>query len=139
MDEEAMEILHMVEQGRVSAEQGSKLLEALRTPALARPDAAGPRARFVRVAVHIAEQGGEKVAVNVNLPVALADMVLKLAQGTKIQSGEQTIMLGDYLSKMSGVDLATILHMVKEGAQGKLVDVNVQDGEDQVKVEVTVD
>ena len=47
---------------------------------------------------------------------------------------------GEYLKGLHGMDVSAILQMVKEGAEGKLVDVNV-DGEDgeKVKVEVIVD
>jgi len=135
-----VEILKMVSEGRVSAEQGAELLAALKEKPSAVAVAHGSKPRFVRVRVDVKGGDGEKVAVNLNLPVALADLALKLAEGAKIQRGEETIQLGDYVKKLSGMDMGTVLQMVKEGAEGKLVDVDVsgEDGE-KVKVEVTVD
>ncbi len=140
MDQEAVDILEMVKAGKVSAEQGAQLLEALKTQSSAVATVGGPRAKFVRVKVDISGKDKETVAVNLNIPVALADLALKLAEGAKFQQGDQQIVLGEYVKKMSGMDMGTILQLVKEGAAGKLVDVNVggSDGE-TVKVEVTVD
>ncbi len=140
MENEALEILNMVREGKVSAEQGAELLEAMRGPSSPVLAAPGRRPQFVRVKVDIKGGDKETVAVNVNLPIALADLALKLAEGAKFQHGDHTIVLGDYVKQFSGMDMATILQLVKEGAQGKLVDVNIggNDGE-TVKVEVVVD
>ena len=99
--------------------------------------AGGEKPSFIRVKVDITGEDAEKVAVNLNLPLALADLSLKLAEGAKIQRGDETIVLGDYVKQLSGVDLASIMQLVKEGAEGKLVDVNI-DGEDGEKVQVEV-
>ncbi len=48
----------------------------------------------------------------------------------------ETVELGQYLQDLGGMDVSTILQMVKDGAAGKLVDVSVGD---KVKVEVIVD
>ena len=140
MDQEAMDILEMVKSGKVSPEQGAQLLEALKNPTTGVTTVGGPKPKFVRVKVDVVKADGQQnVAVNLNLPIALADLALKLAQGAKIQQGDQTIILGEYLKEMSGMDVSTILQMVKEGASGKLVDVTVTGEKENVKVEVTVD
>ena len=140
MDSEALEILRMVQEGKVTPEQGAQLLEALKTSSSTSLEPGGKKPRFLRVKVDVEGDKDEKVAVNMNIPLALADVALKLAEGAKIQRGDETIVLGDYVKRLSGLDFASLLQMVKEGAEGKLVDVNVQgeDGE-KVKVEVTVD
>lgn len=140
MDKESLEILEMVREGRVTPEQGAELLGALK----ARPMAAGggERPRFVRVRVNVQEKEGEgdKVAVNLNLPVAMADLALKMMEKAKITKQGETIEFGEYLKELQGLDVSAILQMVKEGAEGKLVDVDVQEpGGDTVKVEVIVD
>jgi hypothetical protein len=140
MDQEALEILKMVSEGRISPEQGAQLLEALRTSTVTTLDPAGRKPRFVRVRVNVDGAKDEKVAVNLNVPIALADVVLKIAEGAKIQQGDQTIELGEYVKKLSGMDFASLLQMVKEGAEGKLVDVDVKgENDEKVRVEVTVD
>jgi len=62
-----------------------------------------------------------------------------VAEGAKITRDGETIVLSDFLKQMGGVNLADILQMVREGAEGKLADVDVADGEQTVKVEVVVD
>lgn len=140
MDNESLEILQMVREKRVTPEQGAELLAALKSPAAGERVGGGERPSFIRVKVNVTGDDTDKVTVNLNLPLALADLALKLAEGTKIQRGDETIVLGDYVKQLSGVDLASILQLVKDGAEGKLVDVNVDgtDGE-QVQVEVIVD
>jgi hypothetical protein len=140
MDSEALEVLEMVKEGRVTPEQGAELLAALKS----RPSIAGAavseRPRFIRVRVHVQGDEKEKVAVNCNLPVAMADLALKMLEQAKITKDGETIQFGDYLKDLQGMDISAILQMVKEGAEGKLVDVDIEGSEGEtVKVEVVVD
>ena len=140
MDQESLEILKMVEQGRVSPEQGAQLLEALKTGASRVPEPGGARPRFVRVRVDIKGGDREAVAVNANLPIAMADLALKIMQEAKVTRDGETIQFGDYLKSLQGMDISTILQMVKDGAEGRLVDVEIGgDKGEKVKVEVIVD
>jgi hypothetical protein len=140
MNEEALEILRMVKEGKVSPEQGAELLQALKTAPPSVAAAGGERPHFLRVRVNINDEKGEKVVVNCNLPTALADLLLKIGQSAEIKQDGKTIRLGEYLKEMGGVDISSILQMVKDGAEGKLVDVDVQgDKGEKVKVEVIVD
>ena len=141
MDKESLEILEMVREGRVTPEQGTQLLEALRSqPSGLAALSGGEKPKFVRVRVNVVDGDKEKVAVNVNLPVAMADLALKMLEKAEFTKDGEHIKFGDYMKDLGGMDVATILQMVKEGAEGKLVDVDVQgdDGE-TVKVEVIVD
>jgi len=140
MDKESLEILEMVKDGRVTPEQGAQLLEALKAPLTSVAQPAADRPRFVRVRVNVGGEAKDKVAVNMNLPVAMADLALKLLQEAKITRDGETIQFGDYLKDLQGTDISTILQMVKDGAEGKLVDVEVdeEDGE-KVRVEIIVD
>jgi hypothetical protein len=139
MADEAMDILEMVRDGRLTAEQGAELLAALHSRPAAAAGGQSGRPRFIRVRVEVADQKGKQVNVNSNLPIALADLALKLAEGAKITRDGETIVLGDYVKQLGGVDISSILQLVREGAEGKLVDVDVTDGDAKVKVEVTVD
>jgi len=139
MDQEALDVLKMVQEGKVTPEQGAELLAALKTQPSGAPTPGG-KAKFVRCRINVKGEDGQKVGINVNLPVGLADLALKMAEGMKIQRGDQTIALGEYVRQLGGTDLGAVLQMVKEGGEGKLVDIDVEgeDGE-KVKVEVTVD
>jgi len=141
MDQEALEILEMVKAEKVTPEQGAALLEALKSPATAAPVlASGGRPQFIRVRVNVNEDGGDKVAVNANLPIAMADLGLKLLQDAKFTKNGETVEFGQYLKNLGGMDVSTILQLVKEGAAGKLVDVDVSENDGtKIKVEVVVD
>jgi hypothetical protein len=91
------------------------------------------------VKLHVHEGEKDKVNINVNLPLGLADLALKVANGLKIQSHGETVEVGDYLKNLSGMDFASLLQLVKDGAQGKLVDLDVNQANEQVHIEVTVD
>lgn len=141
MEQEAREILQMVREGTITPEQGGELLEALKAAPSGAAALAGKKPRFIRVRVNVAKSDSAgAVVVNANLPIALADLALKMAQSAKITQGDQTIMMGEYLKDMGGVDISAIMQMVKEGAEGKLADVNVSgDKGEKVSVEVVVD
>ena len=71
MTDERLQILRMVEQGKVSAEEAVKLLEALGDDSSAQP----ARARSNRmIRVRVIE--GERTKINVNLPLELARVAL---------------------------------------------------------------
>ena len=140
MDKEALEILEMVRDGRVTPEQGAQLLEALRSQPTGVAASERGKPRFLRVRVDVAGDGDKKVAINLNLPIAMADLALKMLEKAEFTKDGEHIKFGDFLKDLGGLDIATIMQMVKEGAEGKLVDIAVagEDGE-MVKVEVIVD
>ena len=141
-EDEALEVLRMVQEGKVTPEQGAQLLEALKSQPLSVVATAEEKPRFLRVRVNVREKEGEenKVSVNANLPIAMADLALKVLEKAEFTKGGETIRLGEYLKDLGGMDVSTILQMVKEGAEGKLVDVNVDgDKGEKVNVEVVVD
>lgn len=125
MSDERLQILRMLEEGKVSAEEAAKLLEAVDPPGERRPLAGegGHRNRFLRV--HIVE--GNKTKVNVNLPLALARVALNFVPKDLLK--EKGI---DEL-----VDLDQIVRMLEEGFEGKIVD--VEDGDSDTRVEVRVE
>jgi hypothetical protein len=140
MEGEALEILKMVREGQVTPEQGEQLLAALKSGGTALTAGASERPRFVRVRVDVKKSGKQKVAVNANLPIAMADLALKMLEGAEFTKDGEKVQFGKYLRELGGMDVSTILQMVKEGAQGKLVDVDIAgDDEEQVRVEVVVD
>ena len=117
MDEERMQILKMIEEGQLTTEEGAKLLEALEASPEERR---GGPARWFRIRVTDLETGKHKV--NINLPLALMDVGLKM---------------GSRFTAPHGLEIAEVLRQVKEGAQGKIVD--VEDTEDGERVEIYVE
>jgi hypothetical protein len=108
-----MRILRMVEQGKISAEEGARLLAALgSTPGpRQRTPQTGPlgSARMFRVRVSDAVTGRQKVSVNI--PIGLANMALR------------------FVPKSAGVDVEAIREALSSGFTGRIVEVNEDDGD----------
>ncbi|MGI6776899.1 MAG: SHOCT-like domain-containing protein [Acetivibrionales bacterium] len=121
--EEKMQILKMISEGKVNAEEGMELLSALER------DKSGvlPKksAKWLKVRVKTME---DKTKVKVNIPISLVDIGLKLGIAYAPQLKE---------SGLDQLDLKEIVDAVKNGAEGKIVD--VEDEETQTKVEVYVE
>ena len=116
-DEERLQILKMIEGGQITAEEGAKLLEALEEPSSG--DRRGGSPRWFRVQVTDISTGKRKV--NINLPLKLLDL------GAKI---------GAKFAAPADVDIEGIVQAIKEGAQGKIVDVEDKEGGERVEVYV---
>jgi hypothetical protein len=120
--EERMQILRMVSDKQITAEEGAKLLEALRaSEGEARDQSEPTKPRWLRVRVTNRTTG--KTRVNVNVPVSLVEVGLKMG--------------ARFAPDMAGMDLQAIQGAVKNGYQGKIVDVD--DEEDNERVEVFVE
>ena len=114
---ERMQILKMIEEGQITAEEGAKLLDALE--ATGAEERAAP-ARWFRVRVTDMETGKHKV--NINLPLGLLNI------GAKI---------GAKFSAPFDLDIDEIVRAVREGARGKIVD--LEDTEDGERVEIYIE
>lgn len=121
--EERMQILNMVAEGKITAEEGAKLLGALeperkKEARLATESPSAPR--WFRVRVTDLETGKNKV--NVNLPMSLVDV------GTR--------MGARFAPELEDVDFRDIIEQVKSGAQGKIVEVEDLEGGERVEIYV---
>jgi hypothetical protein len=128
LKEERMQILKMIEAGTITADEGARLLAALEEgagkgerPAPWRDGAPGGKASWMRIRVTDLKTGRAKV--NVNLPMGLVNVGLKMG--------------ARFAPEMENVDLDEIMEAIKEGAQGKIVE--VEDEEDGERVEIYVE
>ncbi len=122
--EERLQILKMVEEGKITAEEGSKLLSALSGGTHGEKPAhgeGGASARWFRVRVVDLDTGKDKV--NVNIPMGLVNVGIKMG--------------ARFAPEIEGMDIDEIVSAIKSGAQGKIVDViDEADGE---RVEIFVE
>lgn len=120
--EERMKILKMVQERRITAEEGAKLLTALgRSEArTAAPGEAG-ESRWLRVRVTDLNSG--KASVNVNLPLSLVNVGLKMG--------------ARFIPDMEGLHMDEVTQALREGLTGRVVDV-VDEVEGQ-RVEVYIE
>lgn len=135
--QERMAILKMIEEGKITAEEGMELMEALgKTPSeqgtvsgsaapAATAENRGTDMRMLRIRV---TEGNGKTKVNVNLPIQLVRVGLDIAKSIKV---------GDHQELLQQIDMDEILRLIAEGAHGKLVE--IESPEDQTYVEVFVE
>lgn len=122
--EERMQILNMVAEGIISADEGAKLLAALEPEKQrdVRSTVSGPSTpRWFRVRVTDLETGKNKV--NVNLPMSLVEV------GTR--------MGARFAPELEGMGIGDLIEQIKGGAQGKIIE--VEDIEDGERVEIYVE
>ncbi len=121
---EKIKILKMVEEGKITAEEGIKLLEAIETKKEEIKSIEKSRsAKWLRVKVYDPE---DNVKANVNIPLALVETGLKIGRAYD----------KDLNDSLKDVDFKEIVNSVKNGAEGKIVDVESEKGD---KVEVYVE
>lgn len=126
LTEERMQVLRMIQEGKITAEEGAKLLTALKASAtratsgqVAGSDMPGTAAKWFRVRVTDMRTGKRKAVVNI--PLGLVDVGLRL--GARFGT--------------SNIDMNEVVSAVKSGAVGKIAD--VEDDEQQEKVEIFIE
>jgi len=124
--EERLQILKMIENKQITAEEGAKLLAALEEHDRAENAKVKPSpatsGKWFRVRVTDLKSGKRKV--NVNIPLGLVDVGLKM--GAKFAP-----------AGIEELDIHQILTAIKSGTEGKIVD--VEDEEDGEHVEVFIE
>jgi hypothetical protein len=122
--EERMQILKMIEEGKISPEEGARLLQALAGKSDKRRMSGpmmGDEPRWFRVRVTDLDSGKNKV--NVNIPMSLVNVGLKMG--------------ARFAPNVEGLDYEEISQAIRGGAQGKIIDVvNEEDGE---RVEIFIE
>src|SRR5947209_7219116 len=123
--EERLKILKMVEDGKISAEDGAKLLAALNEgrkattpPAAGR---AGSEARYFRVRVSDLASG--KTTTTMNVPLGVVNAAIKMG--------------ARFVPNADRGQMDAFLEALKSGASGKIVDVT--DDEKGERVEIFVE
>lgn len=122
--EERMRILKMVEDGKISAEDGAKLLAALAesrrppTPPPAPPPGAAGEARWFRVRVTDIRTGRAKV--NVNVPTGLVNVGIRMG--------------ARFAPNLEAEQAQALVDAIKSGAMGKIMDVTDEDSGERVEV-----
>ncbi|MBE0669332.1 MAG: hypothetical protein IH588_01985 [Anaerolineales bacterium] len=124
--EERMKILKLIEEGKISADEGSKLLAALSDtrrgiPTPPRPPGVGGGARWLRVRVTDVRTGRSKASVQI--PLALVDAGMKIG--------------AHFAPEVQGVDMSNVMEALRAGVTGKIID--VVDEEDGEHVEIFVE
>jgi hypothetical protein len=118
---ERLKILKMIEEGKISAEDGARLLAALSKGERRREVAPGEEAKWMRVRVSDIDSG--KTTVNVNLPIGLVNVGLRMG--------------ARFVPDMEGYEIEEISEALRQGLTGKIVD--IVDEEEGQRVEIYVE
>lgn len=123
--EERLQILKMIEEGKISAAEGAELLRALDTkgdrPSPPEPMKGASTPRWFRVRVTDVQSGRNKV--NINIPMGLVNVGIKMG--------------ARFAPEIEGERLEGILDAVRSGQLGKVMDIT--DEEDGERVEIFVE
>jgi hypothetical protein len=114
-----MRILKMIEEHKITAEEGAKLLSALGDNA---SNTGAPGAgKWLRIRVTDIATGRSKASVQI--PIGLMDAGMKIG--------------AHFAPEVEGVDMTRVFEAVRAGASGKIIDVT--DDADGEHVEIFVD
>jgi hypothetical protein len=108
--EERMKILNMIREGKITAEEGAKLLSALSSGAKTTRQAAtkpSGEPRWFRVKVTDVVNG--KTKVSVNIPFGLMEWGMQIG--------------AQYAPEVADLDFEQLKQMLQSGVEGKIVDV----------------
>jgi hypothetical protein len=119
--DERMKILKMLEEGKLSAEEASRLLRALsRGSTETRPASQEGDSKWMRI--RVTDLDGDRAAVNVNLPMRLVNVALRLG--------------AQFIPEEEDIDLEQLAEALKDGLTGKIVDVIDEEEGRQVEIYV---
>lgn len=117
--EERMKVLKLIEEGKISAEEGAKLLAALadsrKTPTIT---LGAGNARMLRIRVTDSRSG--KAKVSVNLPMSLVSTGIKM--GARFAPG------------LESEQLEALSEALKAGQTGKIIDVTDEESGEHVEI-----
>ena len=119
--EERMKILKMIEEGKVSAEEGAKLLAALASANRPLGGLAASGAKWLRVRVTDVGTGRSKATVQI--PISLMEAGMKIG--------------AHFAPEIDGVNMDQLMEALRTGMTGKIIDVT--DDEDGEHVEIFVE
>ncbi|MCX6033476.1 MAG: hypothetical protein NTV38_00640 [Chloroflexi bacterium] len=119
--EERMKILKMIEEGKVSAEEGAKLLASLESANLPLGGLAASGAKWLRVRVTEINSGRSKATVQI--PISLMEAGMKIG--------------AHFAPEIDGVNMDQLMEALRSGMTGKIIDVT--DDEDGEHVEIFVE
>ncbi len=120
--DERMKILKMLEEGKLTADEASRLLKVL-SKGVSETGPAAPDSDSRWMRIRVTDLDGDRATVNVNLPMRLVNVALRLG--------------AQFIPEDEDIDLDELAEALKAGLTGKIVD--VIDEEEGRKVEIYVE
>ena len=119
--EERMKILKMIDEGKLSAEEGAKLLSALSAGRSGPAPFTAGGARWLRV--RVTDLGTGRTKATVQIPISLMEAGMKIG--------------AHFAPEVAGVDMNEVMTALRAGMTGKIID--AMDEEDGEHVEIYVE
>lgn len=116
--EERLKVLKLVDEGKITAEEGARLIKAINRQRRLAPGQSEDAPQWLRV--RVTDRASGKAVVNVNLPISLIDVGLKLG--------------ARFVPDMVGLEYDEFADAIRMGRKGKILD--VEDEEEDQHVEV---
>jgi len=123
--EERLQVLKMIQEGIITPEEGSRLLAAMgdRTPPAPKVPEVPVRERPAYsprwLRIKISDKRNESAKVNITIPLPLLDWGLRIAE------------------ESAGVNLSAVREVIRNGAEGKIIE--VEDSASEGRVEISVE
>lgn len=141
MNEEVLKVLEMVKSGRISTEEGEKLLSAIGTPEggeSKKGTPSGKRATMLRVRVDVDDpEKTDQAKVTINVPLSLAK---KLTGLVKLIPKEAKAELDEKGIDIDAINLPELIELFEAGElDEELVNIDATDGGKGAKVRIYVD
>ncbi len=118
--EERLKILDMVRDGKISPEEGARLLQALQSGAK-KGESSGREPRWLRV--RVTDLATNRTKVSVNIPMGLVNVGMKMG--------------ARFVPSNANFDYQGIMEAIKSGETGKIVD--YEDAAEAERVEVWIE
>ena len=118
-------ILTMVKEGKINAEDADKLLHKIKSNELAHNPSADTKP-FNKKFLKIIITENDTTTVNINIPLALAEVGLKLIPEDKLKI------------KGHNLNIQEILQLINEETGGELVNIHTIENDKEVKVKIFI-
>ncbi len=125
MNEERKVILETLKEGKISTEEADQLLTNLSAPVAVEGKRSGSTLNKKFLRIRVTDSGN--MVVNVNIPLALAEVGLKMVPKEKLTIKGQEI------------NIDHILDLIQEGTEGELVNMDISDKGKETKVRIYID
>jgi len=139
MSEETIKVLEMIKEGKITPEEGEKLLSAMGVDGEAEAQTSKKAKRtMLRVRVDVTDpEKKEQAKVNINVPLALAKKAAGLI--ALIPNDAKTELAAKGID-LSSIDIAELIGMFEDGLiTEELVNVEAGDDEKGARVRIYVD
>lgn len=118
MQEEIAKIIAMVEEGKISSEEASELINALKEDQHGGDQSSSYMGKKLKIRI----SSDEKEKVRVNIPIRFVKWILKTGHGIASNIPEAKAYADD-------IDMDVVMHAIDNGIDGKIMDLDTEEGD----------